>query len=123
MTVLLVFAGGAVGAPARYLLDRWVQARHGRRFPIGTLAVNVLGCFILGWVSASAGLGSWTAAAVGTGFCGGFTTYSTFTVEAVELASQGRTHGAAAAGMCAAGLYVALSMLLGLCAVAAGSAL
>jgi CrcB protein len=118
VTVLLVFAGGAVGAPARYLLDRWMQARHQVRFPIGTLTVNVLGCFFLGWLSASAGLPSWAAALLGTGFCGGFTTYSTFTVEAVQLASQGRLRGAASAG-----LYIALSLLLGLSAATVGSTL
>ncbi|MEO6700150.1 MAG: fluoride efflux transporter CrcB, partial [Jatrophihabitantaceae bacterium] len=40
MTVLLVFIGGGIGAPARYLTDRWVQSRHRLRFPFGTLLVN-----------------------------------------------------------------------------------
>ncbi|MCU1688266.1 MAG: crcB, partial [Jatrophihabitantaceae bacterium] len=94
MTVLLVFAGGAVGAPSRYLLDRAIQSRHGWRFPIGTLAVNVLGCLLLGAIAESAGAPAWVVALLGTGFCGGFTTFSTFAVESVELAAQGHLRGA-----------------------------
>ncbi|MGZ4607644.1 MAG: fluoride efflux transporter FluC, partial [Blastococcus sp.] len=48
MTWLLVAAGAAVGAPARYLTDRLVQARHDSVFPWGTLTVNVVGCLVLG---------------------------------------------------------------------------
>jgi CrcB protein len=88
-TALLVFAGGAVGAPARYLTDRWISARHDVRFPFGTMFVNVVGCFVLGIVAGGLAHGSWgagTVALCGTGFCGGLTTFSTFAVESVELA-------------------------------------
>ncbi|GIF15242.1 hypothetical protein Ate01nite_52740 [Actinoplanes teichomyceticus] len=50
MTALLVALGAAVGAPLRYLTDRYVQARYGAGFPWGTLAVNVTGSLILGLV-------------------------------------------------------------------------
>jgi CrcB protein len=88
---LLVLAGGAVGAPTRYLADRWISARHGVRFPFGTLAVNLVGCFVLGVLAGGMAHSGWstdTYALIGTGFCGGLTTYSTFAVESVELAEQ-----------------------------------
>jgi CrcB protein len=91
-TALLVLAGGAIGAPARYLTDRWVQSRHSVRFPAGTLVVNLVGSFLLGVVAggvASAGWSPHLLAFAGTGFCGGFTTFSTFAVEGVDLARDG----------------------------------
>lgn len=118
MTVLLVFAGGAVGAPSRYLLDRLIQSRHGWRFPVGTLTVNVLGCLLLGAIAGVSGAPHWVVALLGTGLCGGFTTFSTFSLEAVELASRGHLAGALKAGA-----YVGLSLALGLGAAALGSAI
>jgi CrcB protein len=91
MTAVLVFLGAAVGAPARYLTDRAVQIRHDTLFPWGTLAVNVLGCFVLG---ALAGAGTAESgpvfAVLGTGFCGALTTYSTFSYETLRLV-EGRS--------------------------------
>ena len=118
MTVLLVFAGGALGAPARYLLDRAIQSRHAWRLPLGTLTINVLGSLILGAVSGAAGAPEWVAAGLGAGFCGGFTTFSTFAVEALELAADGRWAGTARAGA-----YVGASLALGIGAAALGAAL
>jgi CrcB protein len=118
VTALLVFAGGMAGAPSRYLLDRYIQARHSHRFPIGTLSINVLGCLLLGVIAGAVGTPTWVVALLGTGFCGGFTTFSTFTVESVELALQGQLRGALKAGA-----YVGLSLVLGLGAAAAGSVL
>lgn len=92
MTVLLVFIGGGLGAQSRYLTDRWVQSRHRWRFPLGTLLVNLIGCLILGIIAGGIVHRSWPAevqAGLGTGFCGGLTTFSTFSVETVELL-QGR---------------------------------
>lgn len=88
-TALLVFVGGAVGAPTRYLTDRFVQSQHRLRFPLGTLAVNVIGCFLLGIFTGEAARAGWSAhtlALIGTGFCGGLTTFSAFSVEVVDLA-------------------------------------
>lgn len=86
MTVLLVLLGGAVGAPARFLLDRTVQSRHDSVFPWGTLSVNVIGSLILGALAGAATAHDsalWTL--VGTGFCGALTTFSTFGYETVRL--------------------------------------
>jgi CrcB protein len=88
MTVVFVLAGGAAGSVLRYLTDRWVQARHGLRFPFGTLVVNLAGCFIIGVVSGGVAKAGWAHgihSLVGTGFCGGLTTFSAFSVEAVDL--------------------------------------
>ncbi len=117
MTVLLVLLGGAIGAPARYLTDRFIS-RHGHRFPLGTLTVNVLGCLLLGVIAARVAGGSWSPnvqAVAGTGFCGGLTTFSTFSVETIELL-QGR-RSAAATG------YLMLSCVLGIGAAMLGYAM
>ena len=114
MTWLLVALGAAVGAPARFLADRAVQAWQDGRFPLGTLAVNVVGSFVLGLL-AGAGAGTDTRALAGTGFCGALTTYSTFSYETLRLAEGGRPALAA--------LNVAGSVLAGLGAAAAGVAL
>jgi CrcB protein len=86
--MLLVALGAAVGAPLRYLADRFVQARHDTVFPWGTLTVNVVGSFVLGVLAGSA-VSTALAALVGTGFCGALTTYSTFGVETARLAEDG----------------------------------
>lgn len=118
MNILLVFAGGAIGAPSRYLLDSYVRRRTGGRFPYGTLLVNVAGCLLLGLLAGAAGSGDLSSGAellLGTGFCGGLTTFSTFSVEAIELVQHRR--GPAAAG------YVVASCALGIGAAAVGYAL
>lgn len=94
MTVLLVAVGGAAGAVLRYMVDAWAAARFGRRFPVGTLLVNVAGSLLLGLLAGAAVAYPW-GTLLGTGFCGALTTYSTFGAETVRLA-QGR-HTALAA--------------------------
>ncbi|RIQ11792.1 fluoride efflux transporter CrcB [Jiangella rhizosphaerae] len=89
MTVLLVAAGAAVGAPLRYVVDRWVQTRLGAGFPWGTLVVNVMGSFVLGLVLGSPSVGDDVVALAGTGFCGALTTYSTFGYETLRLLEDG----------------------------------
>ncbi len=92
MIVLAVLAGGMLGAPARYLADRVIQARHDSVFPWGTFAVNVAGSAVLGFLlgaQAHLGLPSGAFALLGTGFCGGMTTFSTFGYETVRLVEDG----------------------------------
>lgn len=114
MTPLLVILGAMVGAPARYLTDRFVQSRHSSRFPWGTFTVNVAGSFVLGLVVAAALPSPWLAL-VGTGFCGALTTYSTFSFETVRLI-EGRAALVASAN-------VASSIVAGLIAAFAGAGL
>ena len=91
---LAVGGAGAAGAVARYLTDAAAQRGAKGVFPLGTLAVNLVGSFVLGVVAglALAHAGSTTAKTViGTGFCGGLTTWSTAAWETVRLAQEGET--------------------------------
>ncbi|MFJ4920293.1 fluoride efflux transporter CrcB [Streptomyces sp. NPDC088725] len=118
MDFLLVAAGGAVGAPLRYLTDRAVQARHDTVFPWGTFTVNVIGSLILGLVTGAALSGSsghHLQLLLGTGLCGALTTYSTFSYETLRLAETGARAFAAA--------NVLASIGVGMGAVYAGYAL
>ena len=76
MTLLLVAVGGGLGALARYLAGHLVDGR----LPLGTIGVNIVGSFLLGWFSGLA-LGGAAFAFLGTGFCGALTTYSSFVVQ------------------------------------------
>ena len=92
MTLLVVCLGAALGAPARYLTDRAVQARHDTLFPWGTFAVNIVGSLVLGALVGTAAhhdVPPALVAGLGTGFCGALTTYSTFGYETVRLAADG----------------------------------
>lgn len=84
MTVFLVALGAALGAPLRFLVDRVIQARHGTAFPWGTLAVNVAGSAMLGFLTGLP-VSPAVAALAGSGFCGALTTYSTFSGETLRL--------------------------------------
>ncbi len=88
MTPVLVAVGGAAGSILRYLTDRRVQAWRDSPFPFGTLTVNIVGSFILGFLSGWLLHGaepSSVRALVAVGFCGGLTTFSTFGYETVRL--------------------------------------
>ncbi|MEZ0074620.1 CrcB protein [Planotetraspora sp. GP83] len=110
VTILLVFAGGMVGAPARYLIDRFVQRRHDSVFPWGTLSVNLFGSFVLGALAGAQPPGVVMTLA-GTGFCGALTTFSTFGFETVRLLEDGSLRAAAlnAFGGLALGVLSALA--------------
>ena len=112
MNLLLVAVGAAVGAPLRFLTDRYVVARimHGARpFPWGTLAVNVLGSFVLGLLT---GVTDHTGTLlIGVGFCGAFTTYSTFSAETLQLARGGNRAGAVLNAVLNLGLGLAAAIL------------
>ena len=122
MSLFLVITGAAVGAPLRYLTDRAVQSRHDTVFPWGTFAVNVLGSLILGLITGAVSAGGASPQvqlAVGTGFCGALTTYSTFSYETVRLLEGDARLFAAAnivasmvAGVGAAFLGVAISQTI-----------
>ena len=91
---LVVGAAGAVGAVARYLVDGAVQDRTAGPFPFGTLAVNVVGSLVLGFLAGytlSHAGGRTAKTVIGTGFCGGLTTWSTASWETVRLAEEGAT--------------------------------
>ncbi|WP_437626604.1 fluoride efflux transporter CrcB [Sorangium sp. So ce1151] len=85
--------GGAAGTLARYGLSTWCQQRFGAAFPYGTLAVNVIGSFLLGvilQIAASTELLSPTLRlGLSTGVMGGFTTYSSFNYETIKLFEEG----------------------------------
>ncbi|WP_350275493.1 fluoride efflux transporter CrcB [Kribbella sp. HUAS MG21] len=111
--LLLVVAGGLVGAPLRYLADRAVQARHDSLFPWGTFSVNVLGSLILGFVvGASSALPHDLRLLIGTGFCGALTTYSTFSYETIRL-FEDRARFLAAANVTASIVAALGSVFLG----------
>jgi CrcB protein len=82
---------GGVGAIARFVLDGTVSARAGRDFPYGTLAVNLIGAFLLG-VLVGAALSTSTFRLIGTGLIGAFTTFSTWTLESHRLGEDGELH-------------------------------
>src|SRR5258705_13291379 len=116
--LLWISLGGALGTGARYLLSVWLLRALGPAFPFGTLAVNVIGSFLLG-VIMQAGLDttvlSPTARAVlGTGVMGGFTTYSTFNYETLQYLQEG--------AWAMAGLNIAATLLVCLIAGALGVA-
>jgi CrcB protein len=118
MIILLIAIGGAVGSVARYLMGRAVQGALHLEFPIGTFAVNVVGCLLIG-VLAKFFLHSQTElplrATLMIGFCGGFTTFSTFSLETLALMQGGEWAKATA--------YVVLSALVCVGATAAGFAI
>jgi CrcB protein len=111
--LLLVAAGGAAGSVARHLVGLTALGAP-PQFPWGTLAVNVVGSFVLGAVLGAVPPGAPARLLLGTGLCGGFTTFSAFSAEAVALAERGQAGRAAA--------YVAASVALGVLAAAAGAA-
>ncbi len=122
MTTLLVVLGGAVGAPARFLIDLAIQSRHGSVFPWGTWVVNVSGSFLLGLLVGAVGTGGHAGglmAGLGVGFCGALTTYSTFSYETVRLLEDGAWRHAVtnvvssvAAGMTAAVVGLTMAAML-----------
>lgn len=83
---------GAVGAPVRYLVDGLVADRTEGVFPWGTLVINATGSFVLGTLTGLAlyhGFPKTPKAVLGTGFCGAYTTFSTFSYETVRLFEEG----------------------------------
>lgn len=113
-----VAIGAAIGGVARLALTAFVQQRAGADFPAGTLVVNLTGSFLLGvlirYALQSASVGPEMRAMLTTGFCGGYTTFSTFSYESAVLLEDGE-YGRA-------GLYVGVSVVGALLATFAGFA-
>lgn len=111
--VLLVGIGGFIGSAMRYLLGGYVQQSSKSIFPYGTLAVNVIGCFVIGFLSQLAenrgAFSSEARAFVFIGILGGFTTFSSFGNETLNLARDGEMLNAFA--------NIGLNVVLGLFAV------
>ncbi|WP_026989492.1 fluoride efflux transporter CrcB [Fodinicurvata sediminis] len=118
-SLLAVAAGGALGAVARHLLSAQIMRVSGFGFPLGTLSVNVLGGLLMGLLVSLFAL-HWNAGQevrlfLTVGLLGGFTTFSTFSMETILLFERGQ--------WMAAGLYVLASVSLALAGFAAGQAL
>lgn len=114
---LVFWIAAAIGAPARYLFDGYVQDRTEGAFPWGTFAVNTSGCLLLGLLTGWGlyhHLDSTARIIVGTGGIGAYTTFSTFSFETVRLAEEGATNEAVR--------NIVANLLVGLAAASAGLA-
>ena len=91
--VIAVFIGSGLGGLTRFGLGKWIDRWHNHHFPFGTFAVNVVACFALGFVIGLADhkqiLSPATRLFWAVGFCGGFSTFSTFSSETLTLFQQG----------------------------------
>ena len=114
--ILLIGLGGGIGSIARYLCQRWFAISYPQPYPWATIGVNIVGCFLIGifWgltFKSFAANESWKLFLM-TGLCGGFTTFSAFTLEGIGILKEQRT-----------GLfftYIITSVVLGLVATYAG---
>ena len=104
-----VMFGSAVGGGSRFLLGSFIQTRSGAAFPIGTLVINITGSLVLAFIfryAAGSSVSPEVRAMLTTGFCGGYTTFSTFSWETVRLIEDG--------DYVRASWYIGLSVLLSL---------
>ncbi len=121
LLALAVALVAALGAVSRYVLDQVIQHQHGGVFPWGTFAINVTGALLLGLftgLNSHHGLSSSALAILGVGFCGGFTTFSTWMWETIALTETGalgkaslNLFGSIVAGLAAAGIGFWLAIL------------
>ncbi|SDP29177.1 camphor resistance protein CrcB [Arthrobacter sp. ok909] len=122
LTIVLLGIAGGLGAGTRFVVDGLVRSRLRTALPVGTIAVNVTGSFLLGLVAGAVIVHAAPPelqAIAGTGFLGGYTTFSTASFETVRLIQAGRTGlallngiGTAAAAVGAAAAGLALASLL-----------
>lgn len=107
MQALAVFLGGGMGSLARFGMAKWLGTSESS-FPIATLAANFLACIVLGmvggWILQRGHMDNTLKLAIATGFCGGFSTFSTFSLETMKMFEQGK----ALMGL----LYIVTSILL-----------
>jgi CrcB protein len=117
--LLLVGLGGGIGSIARYLCQKWFSENYPYPFPWGTFLVNLFGCFLIGIIYAasekSIALSPQTRLLLITGFCGGFTTFSTFAFENMNLLRSG--------DVLYFSIYIVASVALGIAGVFAGIAM
>lgn len=120
LELVALIGGGALGAGARYVIDGLLMRGRREAFPVGIVVVNVTGSFLLGLLTGmGAVVGSVWLAILGIGLLGGFTTFSTVSVETVLLAQRGRRDwawvnllGTLAVAVVAAGIGIMLGGLL-----------
>ena len=119
MTILYIALGGIAGTLSRYGLEGWIQSRSATGFPLGTLTVNITGSLLLGFIlriaTGTTLITPDVRAALTIGFCGAFTTMSTFSYESVALLNDGDYLRAA--------LYMSVTILGCVAAVMLGAAL
>lgn len=116
-TVLAIAGAGAAGSVLRFVLSAWLTRGSGA-FPVSTFLINIGGSFLIGVfarVFSTPDSNMVLRAALTVGFCGGFTTFSTFSAEFVALVQEGRTGRAV--------VYVVASVMTGILAVLAGLAI
>lgn len=118
LTVLWVFLGGGTGAVVRVLLEAFLtRTVRFAAFPVGIWMVNLLGCLLIGvlygfFIKGREGMDSWVFPLLGAGLLGGFTTFSTFSMQAIDLVREGKVLMALA--------YVGCSVFGGLALAALG---
>lgn len=113
--ILFVGAGGALGSVLRYGTGQLIDTYFPGRFPLATLGINILGCFIIGVLMAyflEQQQAHHARLFLITGFCGGYTTFSAFAAENLDLIQQGQ--------LISAMFYIFLSVIVGIAAVWAG---
>ncbi len=119
MEFLLVFLGGGLGSATRHGVNVLAARFWGVQYPVGTLCINILGCFAMGvameYWAVKSGLPQQARLFLTTGVIGGFTTFSTFSLEVALLNSRGE--------ILLAGLYIVGSLVLGIGGLYAGMAL
>ncbi|WP_438962992.1 fluoride efflux transporter CrcB [Nonlabens sp.] len=111
--LILVFIGGGLGSVLRLLFSLWINSENFKWMP--TLSVNILGCFLLGLFLAYSDkefMNSSSYILLGVGFCGGLTTFSTFSLDLFKLTSSSEYGNAM--------LYISLTIILGYAAVYGG---
>jgi CrcB protein len=92
--LIYVFIGGGLGSLVRFKLGQWVNTFHNSNFPFGTFTINVIACFVLGFIIGLADHKQFLSPASrffwAVGFCGGFSTFSAFSRETLALIQQGQ---------------------------------
>ena len=117
INIIAIFLGGGIGAVLRYLIGMYCSENFRMNIPASTFIVNIIGSFILGFLYIlfinKPEIRTEIKLAITVGFCGGFTTFSTFSLEIFEMLGKSNFYQA--------GIYVLLSLLLGIIAVGVGA--